>query len=101
MCTDLTPSPIVARAVRARRCPPREAAGWSEAEVATVRRLWRAFLPVWAIAADLHRPRKTVQALARALDLPYLAPAAVERAGRMRVAAASLRRARAEALGRR
>ncbi len=63
--------------------------------MATLRRMWRAFLPVWAMAEDLRRSRKAVQALVRELDLPYRAPTAVERAGRMRITSASLRRARA------
>lgn len=73
------------------------AAGWAAAEMAELRRLWREFLPVWAIAGDLGRKPKQVQAMVRALDLPHRDPAAVARAERARRAAAALRRARAAA----
>ena len=95
MPTNIPASPRRSLAAGARPAKASETPGWSEADVATLRRMWRAFLPVWAMAADLRRSRKAVQALARELDLPYRTPAAVERAGRMRITSASLRRARA------
>lgn len=79
---------------RPRPAPPGPA--WSEAQTEALRRLWRAFLPVWAIAGDLGRKRAEVQAMARRLDLVHRDRAAVERAGRLRTAATALRRARAE-----
>ncbi len=68
---------------------------WDDAEVTALRRLWREFLPVWAIAQDLRRPGRQVQAMVRHLDLAHRDPAAVAFAERRRVVAGLLRRARA------
>ena len=80
--------------MRARPRPAPASAAWSDAEAEALRRLWRAFLPVAAIAGDLGRKRAEVHAMARRLGLVHRDPAAVERAGRLRAAAAALRRAR-------
>jgi hypothetical protein len=65
-----------------------------DVDVETLRRLWRAYLPVRAIARDLGRTPKQVEAMARELGLAHRHPAAVEHAGRLRVIAAAVRRAR-------
>lgn len=67
---------------------------WDDAEIAALRRLWRAFQPVWAIARDLGRTPRQVQAMVRLLDLPHRAPVAVAHAERMRAIGRVLRRAR-------
>jgi hypothetical protein len=63
-------------------------------DVETLRRLWRAYLPVRMIARDLGRTPRQIEAMARQLGLAHRDQAAVEHAGRLRGTACALRRAR-------
>jgi hypothetical protein len=74
--------------------PPPSRCAWDDAAIFALRRLWREFLPVRAIARDLGRRPGQVQAMVRQLDLAHRDPAGVARAERLRAIGAALRRAR-------